>query len=501
MLGMECEGVLDLAKEQFAVLAEWVCALSNLSKEHGDVEQHLQREGAELLRRLFQAHLDSRAQHEEKQESVTGSDGEVRAHRRSNATRKLETIFGSVDVRRIEYSTKEPGVPSIYLGDASLNLSSDKYSDGLRCRVAEEASRISFEETATTIAATTAGFVAKRQCEELVVKVAEDFDDFYATRSVTGVEDSSNLLVMTTDGKGIVMHMDDLRSATAKAAKESEHKMQTRLSAGEKRNRKRMATVASIYSVERNVRTPEEIISDDADSERKERPRVLNKRVWASVERDQQDVISDLFDEARRRDPRSERETVILVDGNPQQLGILKGELKQRKMTATIVLDFIHVLEYLWKAVYVFHAPGTPEAEDWVKERALNILRGQASQVAAGMRRSATLQGIPSDKRKPVDTCAEYLLNHTEYLRYDDYLSKGYPIATGVIEGACRHLVADRMDITGARWRLERAEAVLKIRSLRASGDFQEYWNHHKRKEFIRNHASKLESPEMLLAA
>jgi hypothetical protein len=472
-----------------------------MEEEHGNVEKHLEKDGAELLRRMFQAHLDLRAQREVKQESVTGSDGEVRSHRRSNTTRKLETIFGGVDVRRIEYSTKEPDAPAIYLADGVLNLAPDRYSDGLRRRVAEESSKVSFEETAATIAATTAGFVAKRQCEELVVKVAEDFEDFYENRSAAGAEDSNDLLVMTTDGKGIVMNAEDLRPATAKAAQQSEHKYQTRLSAGEKRNRKRMATVASVYSVGRHRRTPDDILEKDEDAEKKERPVILNKRVWASVEREQDDVISDIFDEACKRDPGHKRESVILVDGSPHQLKLIEGELKKRRITATIVLDFIHVLEYLWKAAFCFHSAGTRAAEEWVQERARNILRGQASLVAAGMRRSATLQGIAATKRKPVDTCADYLLKYAQYLRYDICLTKGYPIATGVIEGACRHLIADRMDITGARWRMERAEAVLKIRSLRASGDFEQYWNFHKQREYIRNHCSNLETPEMLLAA
>jgi hypothetical protein len=126
-----------------------------------------------------------------------------------------------------------------------------------------------------------------------------------------------------------------------------------------------------------------------------------------------------------------------------------------------VTLDFIHVLEYLWKAAHCFHRSGTDEAEAWVRARALRILQGHSSHVAAGMRRSATLQKLPPDARKGVDSCADYLLKYRDYLRYDENLRRGLPIATGVIEGACRHLIKDRMDITGARWGLSGAEAVL----------------------------------------
>lgn len=153
------------------------------------------------------------------------------------------------------------------------------------------------------------------------------------------------------------------------------------------------------------------------------------------------------------------------------------------------------------KPAFCFFAPGSEEAETWVQERALRILQGKASDVAAGIRRSATLQKLDKKARENADKCADYLLNNRQYLLYDEYLDQGYPIASGVIEGACRHLVNDRMDITGARWRLDRAEAVLRIRALRASDDFDAYWEFHKLQEFKRNHANKFLEPERLLTA
>lgn len=159
------------------------------------------------------------------------------------------------------------------------------------------------------------------------------------------------------------------------------------------------------------------------------------------------------------------------------------------------------MLEYLWKAAYCFHWPGTEEAENWVGERALEILRGNASHVAAGMRRSATLRNLSAQDRKAVDECADYLLNHKDMLRYDEYLAQGLPIATGVIEGACRHLVKDRMDITGARWGLQRAEAVLKLRSLHSSRDAAPYWDFYKTRALQRNHLTHYQQPPLPKAA
>ena len=120
----------------------------------------------------------------------------------------------------------------------------------------------------------------------------------------------------------------------------------------------------------------------------------------------------------------------------------------------------------------------------------LEILRGKASLVAAGIRRSATLRAMVTAERQAVDDCADYLLNYSPYLQYDKALAEGVPIATGVIEGACRHLVEDRMNLTGARWSLSGAEAVLLLRALRSSHDFDAYWKFHEEQEYKRNHAS-----------
>lgn len=118
--------------------------------------------------------------------------------------------------------------------------------------------------------------------------------------------------------------------------------------------------------------------------------------------------------------------------------------------------------------------------------------------MAAGIRRAATNRKLGKTKRKPVDTCVDYLLNKGRYLKYHQYLEKGFPIATGVIEGACRHLIKDRMDLTGARWRLQSAEAVFRLRSLKSSGDFADYWIFHEKQEFMRNHQSKYKRPSVL---
>ena len=146
---------------------------------------------------------------------------------------------------------------------------------------------------------------------------------------------------------------------------------------------------------------------------------------------------------AERQDPEHGKRWVALVDGAEPQLDLVEASAAAYGVDVTVVLDIIHVVEYVWKAAHVFHREGS-ELACWAWTRVGRILAGKARQAAA-MRRAATVAGLSKDTRKPVDTCADYLLKYAPYLHYDRYLAAGYPIATGVIEGACRYLVRDRM--------------------------------------------------------
>lgn len=431
---------------------------------------------------------------------VKGSDGLVRPRKKLKG-RKVETSFGEVDYERWGYGA--PGIDSLFPADGHLNLPPEKYTHEVRRLVSEDVTRSSYDEALEVLSERTAAKVPKRQGLELTRRAAEDFVNFYDEGAAVGAdtdvaqEASGSLLVLTTDGKGIVMRPDGLREATKKAAAKKDNKLKKRLSRGEKRDRKRMAQVAAVYTISPHVRTAEEIAGSlipTKEKEQKKNPRPENKRVWASIERESDQVVEEIFKEARARDPRHEKQWVGLVDGNPKQLQLLKEQAAAYGVTLIIILDFIHVLEYLWKASRAFYEEASPKCEQFVTERLLRLLRGQSSQVAKGMRKMATDRGLSQADRKAVEKCAEYLLKYREYLRYDQYLIQGLPIATGVIEGACRYVVKDRMDITGARWGLSGAEAVLRLRSLRASGDFQEYWRYHEQMEQERNHISKYDS-------
>jgi hypothetical protein len=441
-----------------------------------------------LIRQLLQAHLDMRSPGEAA-EPVRNPEGETQS-RTPLHQRQLETIFGTVTVSRAGYGSE--GEPSLHPLDGALNLPVEKYSHEVRRRVAIEAAKNAMDEGVKTLETYTGAHVPKRQFEELVDRAATDFEDFYKARqaSARAAPDSGSLLILTIDAKGVVMLPGDLREMTRRAAAKRQKTFTARLAKGHRSHAKRMASVAAVYTIDPFVRAPEDVLPAGEVSSPIPRPRPQHKRVWASLERTPEEVITAMFDEAEHRDPQRQKTWVALVDGNLTQLDVLQQVARERRMDLHIVVDFIHVAQYVWKAAAAFHPDDSKQQDDWVLPRLLQILHGKAGYVAGGMRRSATLRSLAGNERKPVDECANYLLHYSPYLMYDKALAVGAPIATGVIEGACRYLVKDRMNITGARWSLDGGEAVLRLRALRSSGDFDEYWKFHEAREYQRNHVN-----------
>lgn len=484
--------LFDDADEQYATMKKTLTSKGFLTKPEADIERCLRVEQHELMRRLLQSHVTLRGL-EQAVGPVVGADGVERTHVREDKTRQLETTFGTVEVARTAHAGR--GLAALHPVDASLNLPVRLYSHEVERQVAMAAARMSFDAATSMLEALTAAGVAKRQAEELVQQAAKDFEAFYDGTNFLVDQPTSELLALSFDQKGVVMRKEDLTKATRKASESKKSKLDTRTSKGEvKRGNKRMATVAAVYTVAPFVRTGQDVIAGlkhVRDATQKPRPRPEFKRVWASLTRSPQQVIADAFAEALKRDPERKKRWLVLVDGCPKLERWVLAEAKRVGAQVTLVLDFIHALEYLWRAAHAFFAEGTPAIEAWVMERLALMLQGKISSVVAGMTRMATVRKLTKQARAPVDKAAKYFLKRKNMMRYGELLALGAPIASGIIEGACRHLINDRLDLTGARWRLPSAEAVLRLRSMLSSGDFDTYWEFHEEEEARRNHASR----------
>ena len=478
------------ADQAYAAITEFLRSEEAWQVKHSELERQLEGMGRELMRKLLQAHLDLR-QPGKAVEPVRDAAGTPLMPTPVHG-RRLESIFGTVEVARTGYGAADTS--SLHPLDGALNLPPEKYSLEVRRRVSIEAAKSSFDEGVKTLEVYTGAHVPKRQFEELVIRAAQDFEAFYAERQTRARADphTGPILVLTVDGKGVVMRPEDLREPTQRAAAARAKTFTARLGSGRRLHAKRMAAVAAIYTIEPFVRTPKEILPESPTLQEtgSARPRPEHKRVWASLAQSPEAVIREMFEEAARRDAKGQKRWVALVDGNLPQIDHLQQLAEERNIPLIIIVDFLHVAQYVWKAAGAFFPDQDFEQDRWTRVHLLEILRGKASLVAAGMRRSATLREMAAAERKPVDDAADYLLNYSPYLQYDKALAEGVPIATGVIEGTCRHLVEDRMNLTGARWKLTGAEAVLRLRALRSSNDFDDYWKFHEQQEYERHHAS-----------
>jgi hypothetical protein len=463
---------------------EFVLKLNDTSGDFGSLERFIELEGKEVLRCLLQEKLD--AVEEPVTTRMTGADGIVRAHRRATKIKKL-SVFGEVEIFRTQFSTKEgKSVNSLFPKDKILNLPDRKTSYRIQELVSKSAAKNSFESAKEDLESYKDIHLSKRTIEQITVAASRDFEEFYEQRSLDALQETAkhtDYTVLTTDAKGIVVRKEDLRAHTKKAAeKENKESKGKRLGQGEKKNRKRMAQVAAVYHVDKHERTASDVIYGKADNSEESRPKVQAKRVWANLSEDATHTINQAMSEVERRDPDKNTTLVGLVDGNEHQINCLEESAHASGRAICIIVDIIHVLEYLWTASRAFFSASDPQCQQFVTHYLTMLLtkgkRG-ASLAAAGMRSKATTSGLSQQERKAVDKACNYLLKLKKYLNYQDYIKQGMPIGTGVIEGACRHLICDRLDITGARWSLTGAEAVLRLRSLWASGDWDTYWTYY----------------------
>lgn len=454
---------------EFALLEAWLASSTALRLPLHQIESQQESKGREVQRLLLQAHLQQRAYGDVGPALRVQQDGGqvLYTHRRLR-TRCLKTIFGPVQIARMGYC--RPGAPTIYPLDQALVLPERSFSYELQRRLIRAAVHNPFHESVEAIAELTGVAVPKRSLENILRDAARDFDAFYQERIPEPA--TGSILVAAIDGKGIPMIKPEGEQAAARRTK------------GKKANRKRMATVAAVFTRAPWVRTPEQVVKNlfhlcgSAAGNRQTPPHPENKRVWASLLKGKTAVIQEVAQEMLRRDPGGSKTRVAVTDGE-RALQILV----EQKLGITLVLDLLHVLEKLWKAAYMFHAEGSLEAELWVADRALRILFGEVSQVVKGLRQSITKRRLSGAKRKTLSDVANYLYRNRRRMRYDEYLAQGLPIASGPVEGACKNLIKDRMERSGMRWTEGMAEAIVQLRAIYLSGDFDRYWSFHIEKD------------------
>jgi hypothetical protein len=488
-----------------ALLEQMTAALADsdlLGAPADRVEDFLSRQGRELQRLLLQDHLDLRAAREERLPALTGTDQVTRRRAEPGRVRQLATTIGRVEVSRMAY--RAPGASALHPADAVLALPRALHSYPLRLQVAYEAAAGSLRQAQDALNRSTGQHLGTRQLMEICTAAVADVDAFYglserrlATRGRNLAEPDELALVLSVDATGINMIPTDLNPAVrADAAAQAERPQppSAKLSARERTGRRRMATVTAVFNSHPAPRTPADIMPATATerSSRNPGPVTSGRVVHTGVTTTTTTMIYEMFQQANARDPQHRRRWIALVDGNNHQIDRIHAEAAALGVEITIYIDIIHVIEYCWRAAEDLHRSQHARAS-WVNDTVRTILEGRSARVVGELRTELADRTTNPDRPRTagIARTLAYLDAKQPYLAYHIALTIGLPIATGVIEGCCRFLVKDRLDVTGARWSLDGAQAILTLREVITNGDMDQYWAFHLEREHERTHATR----------
>jgi hypothetical protein len=386
--------------------------------------------------------------------------------------RRYVSVFGEFVLRRVCYGSREGQRIEFVPLDNRLALPEGPFSYLLQDWDQALATEQAFGQVNAAIARMLGLKQSVDSLEHMNQHMARSATPYRLNRPVPAADEEGELFVASADCKGIVMRRGGDEPAPAAYR-----------SKGEKASQKRMATVGAVYSVDRHVRTPEEVAAAlfrDGTQPKAARPQPRHKQVWASLPQQGAAKVSGMeavylwmMWELCRRNPRQGKGTVYLHDGQEALWQACQESLPRKNSVA--ILDLLHVTPRLWQAAHLFCPEGSAEAEAFARERILRVLKGEVLLVVRGLRVMGTKRGLKAARKKRLEAICGYLERNAPRMEYDRYLALGYPIASGVIEGACRHVVKDRMERAGMHWTRQGAEAMLEVRSLFVSGCWEAF--------------------------
>jgi hypothetical protein len=405
--------------------------------------------------------------------TAAAAEGQIVRRLEEPRPRRYLSIFGELEIVRWVYARREGQKIQRAPLDERLGLPRGEFSYVLEDWLQRICVKESFDESVVALRELLGVAPSSRAAEQMNQRMAEQAEAFRLTQPVPPPEEEAKILVVTADGKGVPM----------RRSLEERVRSGPRRGKGEKANKKQMSYVGAVYSIAAFPRSAEEVLDEVQRRQRSaDRPQPQHKTIWAEMttvaEGDACTGRERLFIEmavaCRERDPVRRKPLVCLMDG---EAGL--WEMQREWMPRAIgILDLFHVLERLWGVAHCFHPEKSRAAEEFVTHRLRMLLEGQVGYVIGGLRRLLKDPRLRGQKRRTVTACIHYYENNRDHMRYDQYLAAGYPIGSGVAEGACRHLVKDRMEQTGMRWTLDGAQAMLHLRAIYLNGDWKSYLNY-----------------------
>ncbi|HET9974723.1 MAG TPA: ISKra4 family transposase [Streptosporangiaceae bacterium] len=472
------EPMIAQAQQQFQELVAYVTGPQTRGSTAYEVELALFRRllalGAALLRLFFV----SRAA-EPPAGPVTGPDGTPLAYHDRRGT-TYYAVFGKLAFRRHAYTA--PGQPVVCPLDAALSLPPRCYSDLLREWMSYGATDEAYRETRTLLERILGLPLSVQALETTVAEDAVDVVAYYDQppdpAAPTG---AGTILVAQADGKGVPLVPAQPVPRPARRGKG--HPPATK-----------EAVVTALYTIAPYHRTPADVVAallrEGEHPEPPARPRPSAKEVRATLD-GKGVALTRLAARAAQREHPAIQHRVALTDG---------AEALQQQMAAhlpgyTLVLDIIHASEYLWDAANALLGERHPQRTAWMRRHLTPLLAGQGATVIAALEQAAADPALPAAPRQALLRAAGYYRRNLPHMRYDAYLARGWPIGTGVVEGACGHLVKDRMQQAGMRWTQGGAQAVLDLRAVRLNEDWDAYWRFHRQQQHRRLYGPAIPPP------
>ena len=409
------------------------------------------------------------------------------------------SIFGPFEISRFVYGTREGQKIEYVPLDAHLQLPRNKFSYLLQDwdqSLAVETPYLRVSETLDRIFKLT---VPVHSLERGNRELSGSTESYWKEQVASTEAEEDQIVVCSADCKGVVIRKSAEEQAAYLQDEADNHKPASfEMNQPKKRSgKKKMAVVGAVYTVDPQERSPEQVLEslfrapgEPSATDQPKRPAPVEKYIRASMERDKDDTLlparTEIFNwlaqEQKQRNPSGEHQSVLIMDGE-EALWVM-GETCLAGASTVEVLDLIHACSYVWKAVQTLH-PDEPVKYhvSIVKGYVGKILNGGIHGVIRGLRWKATYNGLVGERRKQLEKACNYFENNVTRMRYDEYLAAGYPIASGVIEGACRHVVVDRMEGSGMRWVMGGAQSMLNLRCIRVSGHWDDFMIHHIQRE------------------
>jgi hypothetical protein len=460
----------DLSQMKTDIRAEFEAVIDFVTNEQAQIATADQIErglftlllslGAKLLLLFFQM----RAQASGRQ-PITRADGQTLPYQ-AEQKRAYFSVFGLIPFWRPYFYKK--GVGGETPLDAELSLGTDRYSDLLRDLTEYLAVYVPSYGKGMEILGRIFNFqVSTRVVQKLVIEDGTDVAAYYEQKPAPAPSQEAEILVAQADGKGVPMVLEETVEVPV------------RLGKGQKRGHKKEAIVTAAYTIGAAPRTPHQVVSNlfqptkkatETKPEASPWPKPQHKHVWATLE-GKDTALAHLAQQVEARQGEHIQHKIALTDGDPA----LQTRVETHLPDFTLILDFIHPHEYLWEVGTCLLGETSEQRPRWVAAQSLLMLSSHTEQVIVDLRRLAQTPERTKTQQEKLLKTANYFERNLPYMDYKTYLANGWPIASGVIEGACRHFVKDRFELSGMRWTQAGAEQLLRLRAIAENEDWEAY--------------------------